>query len=111
MKLITAIVKPFTVAYLRTAVDEAGVHGLTFSEVQGYGRQKGHTEVYRGAEYQVDFVPKARIDVVVEDDHVDVVVAAIIGAARTGKIGAGNVWVTPVDPLVRVRTEHPTSEA
>jgi len=82
MKLITAIVKPFTLADIRTAVDEAGVHGLTFSEVQGYGRQKGHTEVYRGAEYQVDFVPKARIDVVVDDDHVDVVVAAIVGAAR-----------------------------
>jgi len=84
MKLITAIVKPFTVADIRTAVDEAGVHGLTFSEVQGYGRQKGHTEVYRGAEYQVDFVPKARIEVVAEDDHVDATdVVDTIGAGDT----------------------------
>src|SRR6478752_3267942 len=104
MKLVTAIVKPFTLNDIRTAVDEAGVHGMTFSEVQGYGRQKGHTEVYRGAEYQVDFVPKARIDVVVDDDHVDVVVAAIIGAARTDKIGDGKVWVTPIESLARVRT-------
>ena len=78
MKLITAIVQPFTVTDVRAAVDEAGVHGMTFSEAKGYGRQKGHTEVYRGAEYQVDFIPKARIDVVVEDDHVDAVVEAII---------------------------------
>jgi nitrogen regulatory protein P-II 1 len=104
MKLITAIVKPFTVEDVRTAVDLAGVHGLTFSEVQGYGRQKGHTEVYRGAEYQVDFVPKARIDVLVDDEHVDAVVDAIIGAAKTGKIGDGKVWVTSVESLVRVRT-------
>ena len=104
MKLITAVVQPFTVADIRTALDEAGVHGLTYAEVRGYGRQKGHTEVYRGAEYQVDFVPKARVDVVVDDDHVDIVVAAIIGAARTGKIGDGKVWVTPVESLTRVRT-------
>ena len=104
MKLITAIVQPFTLADIRTAVDEAGVHGLTFSEAQGYGRQKGHTEVYRGAEYEVAFVPKARVDVVVDDDHVDAVVDAIIGAARTGKIGDGKIWVTPVERLVRVRT-------
>jgi nitrogen regulatory protein P-II 1 len=104
MKLITAIVKPFTVEDVRTAVDLAGVHGLTFSEVQGYGRQKGHTEVYRGAEYQVDFVPKARVDVLVDDEHVDAVVDAIIGAAKTGKIGDGKVWVTSVESLVRVRT-------
>jgi nitrogen regulatory protein P-II 1 len=104
MKLITAIVKPFTVEDVRTAVDQAGVHGMTFSEAQGYGRQKGHTEVYRGAEYQVDFVPKARIDVLVDDEHVDAVVAAIVGAAQTGKIGDGKVWVTTVESLVRVRT-------
>jgi nitrogen regulatory protein P-II 1 len=104
MKLITAVVKPFTVEDVRTAVDAAGVHGLTFSEVQGYGRQKGHTEVYRGAEYQVDFVPKARVDVLVDDEHVDAVVEAIVGAARTGKIGDGKVWVTSVESLVRVRT-------
>jgi nitrogen regulatory protein P-II 1 len=104
MKLITAVVKPFTVEDVRTAVDAAGVHGLTFSEVQGYGRQKGHTEVYRGAEYQVDFVPKSRVDVLVDDEHVDAVVEAIVGAARTGKIGDGKVWVTNVESLVRVRT-------
>jgi nitrogen regulatory protein P-II 1 len=104
MKLITAIVKPFTVPDIRTAVDAAGVHGLTFTEVQGYGRQKGHTEVYRGAEYQVDFVPKARVEIVVDDDHVDVVVEAILSAARTGKIGDGKVWVSPIESLVRVRT-------
>jgi len=111
MKLITAVVQPFTVTDIRTAVDEAGVHGLTFSEAQGYGRQKGHTEVYRGAEYEVDFVPKMRIDVVVDDEQVDAVAAAIIGAARTGKIGDGKVWVTPVESLVRVRTGERGPEA
>jgi nitrogen regulatory protein P-II 1 len=111
MKLITAIVQPFTVTDIRTAVDEAGVHGMTFSEAQGYGRQKGHTEVYRGAEYQVDFVPKARIDIVVEDGHADAVVAAVIGAARTGKIGDGKVWVTSVESLIRVRTGERDAEA
>jgi len=111
MKLITAIVQPFTVTDVRAAVDEAGVHGMTFSEAKGYGRQKGHAEVYRGAEYQVDFIPKARIDVVVEDDHVDAVVEAIIGAARTGKIGDGKVWVTAVESLARVRTGDKGAEA
>ena len=111
MKLVTAIIKPFTIPDVRAAVDEAGVHGLTFTEVQGYGRQKGHTEVYRGAEYQVDFIPKARVDVVVDDDHVDVVVAAICKAARTGKIGDGKVWVSPVEQLIRVRTGERDSEA
>ncbi|MCW2513110.1 MAG: nitrogen regulatory protein [Mycobacterium sp.] len=111
MKLITAIVKPFTVPDIRTAVDAAGVHGLTFTEVQGYGRQKGHTEVYRGAEYQVDFVPKARVEIVVDDDHVDVVTEAILGAARTGKIGDGKVWVSPIESLVRVRTGERDAEA
>ncbi|OBC10037.1 transcriptional regulator [Mycobacterium sp. 852013-50091_SCH5140682] len=111
MKLITAVVQPFTVTDIRTAVDEAGVHGLTFSEAQGYGRQKGHTEVYRGAEYEVGFVPKVRIDVVVDDEQVDAVAAAIVGAARTGKIGDGKVWVTPVESLVRVRTGERGHEA
>ena len=111
MKLITAIVQPFTVADIRAAVDQAGVHGMTFTEAQGYGRQKGHTEVYRGAEYQVDFIPKARIDIVVEDDQVDAVAAAIVGAARTGKIGDGKVWVSPVDSLIRVRTGDRDAEA
>jgi nitrogen regulatory protein P-II 1 len=111
MKLITAVVQPFTVTDIRAALDNAGVHGLTYSEVRGYGRQKGHTEVYRGAEYAVDFVPKARVDVVVDDEHVDVVVAAIVGAARTGKIGDGKVWVTPIESLIRVRTGERGSDA
>jgi nitrogen regulatory protein P-II 1 len=111
MKLITAIVKPFTIDDIRAAVDTAGVHGLTFSEAQGYGRQKGHTEVYRGAEYNVDFVPKARVDVVVDDDHVDAVIEAIVGAARTGKIGDGKVWVTAIEGLVRVRTGEKGADA
>jgi len=104
MKLITAIVKPFTVADVRTAVDAAGVHGLTFSEVQGYGRQKGHTEVYRGAEYQVDFVPKVQVEVLVDDPQVNRVVDTIKAAARTGKIGDGKIWVLPVDEVHRIRT-------
>ncbi|AGB20578.1 nitrogen regulatory protein PII [Mycobacterium sp. JS623] len=111
MKLITAIVQPFTVTDVRAAIDAAGVHGMTFSEAQGYGRQKGHTEVYRGAEYRVDFIPKARLDVVVEEDHVETVLEAIIGAARTGKIGDGKVWVTTVDAVVRVRTGERDVEA
>jgi nitrogen regulatory protein P-II 1 len=111
MKLITAIVKPFTIDDVRAAVDAAGVHGLTFSEAQGYGRQKGHTEVYRGAEYQVDFVPKSRVDVVVDDEQVEAVVEAIIGAARTGKIGDGKVWVTAIESLVRVRTGETGADA
>ena len=111
MKLITAIIKPFTVDDVKAAIEQAGVHGLTLSEVQGYGRQKGHTEVYRGAEYQVDFVPKARIEVLVEDDSVDKVVDAIVGAARTGKIGDGKVWVTPVETVIRVRTGERDADA
>ena len=107
MKLITAIVKPFTIDDIKAALEQAGIHGLTISEVQGYGRQKGHTEVYRGAEYAVDLVPKIRVEVVVDDDAVDVVVPLIVDAARTGKIGDGKVWVTPVESIVRVRTgEH-----
>ena len=104
MKLITAIIKPSTIDDVRRAVEVAGVLGMTFTEVQGYGRQRGHTEVYRGAEYAVDFVPKARIDVVVDDEFVQRVVDAIVGAARTGKIGDGKVWVSPVDGVVRIRT-------
>ena len=104
MKLITAIVKPFKLDDVKTAVEGLGVAGLTVSEVQGHGRQKGHTEVYRGAEYTVDFVPKVRIEVVVDDAIVDSVVNAVVEAARTGKIGDGKVWVTPVETLVRIRT-------
>lgn len=111
MKLITAIVRPFALDDVRTAVEKAGVLGLTFTEVQGYGRQKGHTEVYRGAEYEVDFVPKARVDVVVNDESVDVVVAGIVEAARSGKIGDGKVWVTPLDSVIRVRTGDRDADA
>ncbi|MBV8347100.1 MAG: P-II family nitrogen regulator [Mycolicibacterium sp.] len=104
MKLISAVIKPFTLSEVREAVERSGVLGLTFSEVQGYGRQRGHTEVYRGAEYSVDFVPKVKVEVLVEDEAVDATVAAIVSAARTGKIGDGKVWVSPVDSVVRVRT-------
>jgi nitrogen regulatory protein P-II 1 len=104
MKLVTAIVKPFKLDDVKHALESLGVHGLTVSEVQGYGRQKGHTEVYRGAEYTVDFVPKVRVEILVDDADPDRVVEAIAAAARTGKIGDGKVWVTPVEALVRVRT-------
>jgi nitrogen regulatory protein P-II 1 len=111
MKLITAIVKPFTLDDVKTSLQEAGVLGMTVSEIQGYGRQKGHTEVYRGAEYSVDFVPKVRIEVVVDDSIVDKVVDSIILAARTGKIGDGKVWVSPVETIVRVRTGERGTDA
>jgi nitrogen regulatory protein P-II 1 len=104
MKLVTAIVQPFTLDDVKHAVEAAGVLGLTVTEVQGYGRQRGHTEVYRGAEYEVDFVPKVRVDVVVDDEFAERVVEAIVRVARTGKIGDGKVWVSPVESLVRIRT-------
>jgi nitrogen regulatory protein P-II 1 len=104
MKLVTAIVKPFTLDDVKAALEQIGVLGMTVGEVQGYGRQKGHTEIYRGAEYSVDFVPKIRIDVVVDDAQVDKTIDAVVEAARTGKIGDGKVWVTPVETVVRVRT-------
>ncbi|HET8582926.1 MAG TPA: P-II family nitrogen regulator [Jatrophihabitans sp.] len=111
MKQITAVVKPFKLDDVKAALEVLGVQGLTVSEVQGFGRQRGHTEVYRGAEYQVDFVPKVRIDIVVTDDDVDKLVSAIVEAARTGKIGDGKVWVTPVETLVRVRTGERDADA
>ena len=104
MKLITAIVQPFTLEAVRHAVEVAGVLGMTVSEVQGYGRQRGHTEVYRGAEYAVDFVPKIRVEVLIDDEFVERMVTAITGVARTGKIGDGKVWVSPVQSVVRIRT-------
>jgi nitrogen regulatory protein P-II 1 len=104
MKLVTAIVKPFTLDDVRHAVEAVGVLGLTVTEVQGYGRQRGHTEVYRGAEYAVEFVPKVRVEVLVDEEFADRVVEAIIGAARTGKIGDGKVWVSPVEKVIRIRT-------
>ena len=111
MKLITAIIKPFTIDDVRHAVEVAGVVGMTVTEVQGYGRQRGHTEVYRGAEYAVDFVPKTRIDVVVDDEFAQRVVDAIVGNARTGKIGDGKVWVSPVESVVRIRTGERDQDA
>jgi nitrogen regulatory protein P-II 1 len=104
MKLVTAIIKPFKLEDVKTALESKGIHGLTVTEASGFGRQRGHTEVYRGAEYTVDLVPKVRIEVVVEDSDADAVVEAIVGAARTGKIGDGKVWVVPVESIVRVRT-------
>ncbi|GGX80719.1 P-II family nitrogen regulator [Streptomyces hiroshimensis] len=104
MKLITAIVKPFRVDEIREALQTFGVQGLTVSEASGYGRQRGHTEVYRGAEYRVDLLPKARIEVLVEDDDAEDVVDVIVKKAQTGKIGDGKVWVVPVETVVRVRT-------
>ncbi len=111
MKLVTAIVKPFVLEDIKGALEQVGVLGMTVSEVQGYGRQKGHTEVYRGAEYSVDFVPKVRVEVVADDTLAEKVVEAIIEAARTGKIGDGKVWVSPVEAVVRVRTGERGSDA
>src|SRR6516164_4500191 len=111
MKLITAIVKPFTLEDIKASLEQVGILGMTVSEVQGYGRQKGHTEVYRGAEYSVDFVPKVRIEVLVDDSAVDKVVDVIVQAARTGKIGDGKVWVSPVEAVVRVRTGERGADA
>jgi nitrogen regulatory protein P-II 1 len=111
MKLITAVVKPSTVSEVKDAVEAAGVAGMTVTEVSGHGRQKGHTEVYRGAEYTVDFMPKARIEIVVDAEDVQTVIDAIVGAARTGRIGDGKVWVTPVERLIRVRTGETGADA
>jgi nitrogen regulatory protein P-II 1 len=104
MRQVTAVVKPFKLDDVKAALEVLGVQGMTVSEVQGFGRQRGHTEVYRGAEYTVDMVPKVRVDVLVDDFDADKIVDAIVEAARTGKIGDGKVWVTEIDTLVRVRT-------
>ena len=104
MKLVTAIVKPFKVDDVKAALKALGVQGMTISEAQGFGRQRGHTEVYRGAEYTVDFVPKVRVEVLVDDVDVDRTVDAIVTAARTDKIGDGKVWVSPVEDVTRIRT-------
>ncbi|MCV7443647.1 transcriptional regulator [Mycobacterium paraense] len=104
MKLVTAIVKPFTLDDVRHAVESVGVLGLTVTEVQGYGRQRGHTEVYRGAEYVVEFVPKVRVEVLVDAEFAERVVEAIASTAHTGKIGDGKVWISPVEQVIRIRT-------
>jgi nitrogen regulatory protein P-II 1 len=104
MKLVTAIIKPFKLEEVKIALENLGVQGLTVSEVSGFGRQRGHTEVYRGAEYTVDLVPKVRVEVLVESAEATKVVESVVEAARTGKIGDGKVWVTDVSTVVRVRT-------
>lgn len=104
MKLIEAIVKPFKLEEIKEALTKAGIQGMTVEEVKGFGRQKGHTELYRGAEYSVDFLPKVRLEVLVPDDRATKVVELITNSARTGKIGDGKIFVTPVDEVIRIRT-------
>jgi len=104
VKLIVAVVKPHRLDEVKEALRDVGVNGLTTTEVEGFGRQRGHTEVYRGAEYQVDFVPKVKVEVLCDDDQVQAVVEAVTAAARTGKIGDGKIWVVPVEQVVRIRT-------
>ena len=111
MKLIVAVLKPFKLDEVKEALKALGVHGMTLTEAQGFGRQRGHTEVYRGAEYEVEFVPKIRLEVVVDDGQVDDVANAIVDDAGTGKIGDGKVWILPVDELIRVRTGERGAEA
>lgn len=107
MKLITAIVKPFKIDEIKEALKAAGVQGITVSEVKGFGRQGGHTETYRGSEYQIDFVPKSRVELVVEDHNVESTIDVIQKSAATGKIGDGKIWVTNVEQIIRIRTgEH-----
>ena len=104
MKLVVAVVKPFKLDEVKEALEGVGIQGMSVSEVRGFGRQRGHTEVYRGAEYQVAFLPKTRIEIVVDDDQADDVVKAIVAGARTGSIGDGKVWVVPAEQVVRIRT-------
>jgi nitrogen regulatory protein P-II 1 len=111
MKLVVAVIKPFKLDDVKEVLKNVGVQGMTLTESQGFGRQRGHTEVYRGAEYEVDFVPKIRIEVAVDDAQADEVVDAIVGSAATGKIGDGKVWVLPIDTIVRVRTGERGSDA
>lgn len=107
MKLITAIIKPFKLDDVKSAIEHAGISGMTVSEASGYGRQRGHTEVYRGAEYRIDLVPKVRIELVVDDGEVEHLIDLIVDAARTDRIGDGKIWVTSLDDVIRVRTgEH-----
>ena len=104
MKLLTAVVKPFVLDEVRVALQDLGIAGMTVSEVRGYGRQKGHTEIYRGAEYAVDFITKYRLEILLDDDQVDSALRTVQETAHTGKIGDGKIWVTPVETVVRVRT-------
>lgn len=111
MKLIAAIIKPFKLDDVRNALSDIGINGLTVYEVKGFGRQKGHTELYRGAEYVVDYIPKMKMEIAVDDDQVDAVVDAIIESARTGKIGDGKIFVTPLENAIRVRTSESGASA
>jgi nitrogen regulatory protein PII len=111
MKIVTAIIKPFKLDEVREALSAIGVQGVTVTEVKGFGRQKGHTELYRGAEYVVDFVPKTRIEVAVKDGLVDQVIEAIVGAARTGKVGDGKIFVSDLERAIRIRTGEADDQA
>jgi nitrogen regulatory protein P-II 2 len=111
MKIVTAIIKPFRLDEVRDALNEIGVHGITVTEVKGYGRQKGHTEIYRGAEYAVSFLPKLKIEAAVPSELADKVVATITASARTGQIGDGKIFVQPLDRAVRIRTGETDAEA
>ena len=111
MKMITAIIKPFRLDDVRNALSEVGVNGMTVTEVKGFGRQRGHTELYRGAEYVVDFLPKTKIELAVADEIAEQVIEAIINTARTGKIGDGKIFVSPLSEVVRIRTGETGSEA
>jgi len=106
MKLVTAIIKPFRLDDVRNALSEVGIQGMTVSEVKGFGRQRGHTELYRGAEYVVDFLPKAKIEVAVADDRIDEIIEAIVNSARTGKVGDGKIFVTDLEQVIRIRTSE-----
>ena len=111
MKLVTAVIKPFKLDDVREALSEIGVQGITVTEVKGFGRQKGHTELYRGAEYVVDFLPKVKIEVALDDDQVEPAIAAIIEAAKTNKIGDGKIFVSTIEQAIRIRTSESGSEA
>ena len=111
MKLITAIINPFRLDDVRNALSELGIQGMTVTEVKGFGRQRGHTELYRGAEYVVDFLPKSKIEIAAADDQADAIVEAIVNAARTGKVGDGKIFVTPIEEVVRIRTGETGDQA
>ena len=111
MKLVTAIIKPFKLDDVRDALSDISIQGMTVTEVKGFGRQKGHTELYRGAEYVVDFLPKVKVEVAIEDDNLDSVIEAIANASNTGKVGDGKIFVTPVESALRIRTDEKNDDA
>lgn len=111
MKMVTAIIKPFKLDDVREALGEIGISGITVTEVKGFGRQKGHTELYRGAEYVVDFLPKVKVEAAVADDHLDAIIEAITSAAQTGKIGDGKIFVSEIEQAIRIRTSETGPEA